>query len=241
MLCDIYSGTLLRTINMQFNYLRKQRILSLKKNRSACSVVIAIIGAEGSGKTLFSTFLKSFLKVQKHHLECEKFHDIKTNTGISQQQYNDMLVNPFVSVFIYTCKRVSVTDISISMQSVFSWPKLQKCLGISESRLKAFHYNLNLTLHNSYKSGLSSSNIVSIIFNDLYSKRCVSDISRVADDLDMVCFLIEYQDSDDIIDFFINCRPHIKLSMRTYAEASTVDVNTQEESELKHKVIKYIF
>lgn len=230
---NIYIQHQINTFIMQLLYIRKMK--AQNKLNSAC--IVTIIGPPASGKKCFAAYLTNIIKkrIQMSDLELIPVELINTNT-LSARQFSELASNMFVSIYLVTCKTTEKSHITLSISSLISPSKLHKTFNITMARLKAFAYNFNMALENDHLMGLSDVQILTVLSNQLYTKRCTSEMHLISTDMDYISFLSTYtkhQDSFPILSIFLNYRPHVNMAFRSHALPKAVTEELTEDPILK--------
>ena len=226
---NIYIQHQINTFLMQLLYIRRMKTQHVNK---AC--IVSINGPTASGKQCVAAYMSDIIKkrIQLGHLEIVPVEVVTTHT-LTTRYYNELSENMFVAIFLVTCKFSEKSDISLSMTSLISPSKLQKQFNITMARLKAFGYNFNLALENNHLQGLSDSQILNVLSNQLYTKRCTSEIYRIANDIDFICFMDMYShvspDHFPILNIFLQFRPHVNTAFRSHA-SQKIEVPTNPDN-----------
>lgn len=226
---DIYSSAKLKAFMLQIQYLRKLY---------ARSIVVAVVGGNACGKSVLCLHLRTMMPkfVCKQRLECDAVSLTDKMVTLTKSKYKSMSKSPFVSVFLCNCRNCESADLKITMIDVISFSKINKRLGISEGRLKAFAYNLTLCMRDDSFVHLSNNDLISTLFLKMYSKRCKTSMERVASDMNNICFLdtcsnVLYDDVDlsGIIELFIESRPHVKIMLRMHVTGeNSIETMTED-------------
>lgn len=193
---DIYANDTIRACRSHVAYLRSQR---------SGTVVVGVHGPHQSGKHTLCRYLADLL--QKHvtlrgieMIKCE-VHDSARRT-------------PFVAVVV-ACMETAGGDVSIDTVSALSRYKLLKKFQIKYDLLRRVNYNIPVAIVNNITEHFDKQQRIAILFETMYSRRCTTQMERIASDLDTLCNLDHIQD-DSVTQQFIRCRPHVERGFQRY-------------------------
>lgn len=226
---DIYLNDMISAMAVQIDFLRKQRVQLLSR-RSSASVVVCIHGPPQSGKITLARFLSRRLQVELHGFEAIPV-EIVSGVAFGKAKYNECTSNAFVAVYLVCSAEKCVCDFDISVLCLYSKTKLLRHLNVKLANLKAFGYNLSLTMCDSVTDTFTKTEKLNIIHKELYSKKSRTGIDHLADDLDFVAFLDECPE-EGVTDQFINSNSILRLNFRKYCKGTTVKTLSNEMDKL---------
>jgi hypothetical protein len=226
---DIYVNEMISAMTMQIDFLRKQRVQMLNR-RSSASVVVCIHGPPQSGKITLARFLSKKLRIELHGFEAIPI-EVVNGVAFGKAKYNECTSNAFVAVYLVCSAEKCVSDLNISVVGLYSKTKLLKHLNVKLANLRAFGYNLSLTMCDSATDNFTNAEKLNIIHKELYSKKSRFGIDHLASDLDFIAFLDECTE-DGITDQFINSNSILRLNFRKYCKGTTVKTLSNEMDKL---------